>query len=97
MSDFPLAVYYRERAKRLREIAGSTGAQSAREELEMLAQPLVVGLYHLVIAAVYGIKRIWKSGKNRVCFSTAQHMNREYAKSCGVTPGNMRHIKIMTG
>jgi hypothetical protein len=38
MSDFPLAVYYRERAKRLREIAGSTGAQSAREELEMLAQ-----------------------------------------------------------
>jgi|HubBroStandDraft_6_1064221.scaffolds.fasta_scaffold1998849_1 hypothetical protein len=38
MSDFPLAVYYRERANRLREIAGSTGAQSAREELETLAQ-----------------------------------------------------------
>ena len=38
MSDFPLAVYYREQANRLREIGGSTEAQSARDELEMLAQ-----------------------------------------------------------
>ena len=38
MSQFPLATYYREQAKRLREIAGSTDSQSARKELEMLAQ-----------------------------------------------------------
>jgi hypothetical protein len=38
MSDSPLATYYRDQAKRLREIAGYTKRPGAREELEMLAQ-----------------------------------------------------------
>ena len=36
--DAPLADYYREQAKHLREIAAATIQEAARDELEMLAQ-----------------------------------------------------------
>ena len=58
MSDLPLAVYYREQAKRLRDIAGSTKQPTAREELQMLAQQ-----YDRLAARIE--KGIWKKDADK--------------------------------